>query len=127
MTFSSSPESEATLYPFGPIEGNKWFIQISSQWESQKNRFACFSLGKTQFYLPAFEISRSCLTASEHSSQCFQQIWQVGKEGKVGKVGKVGRVGKVGKERKVRKVGCESNGCQLSTRFYKFSNKNGEK
>jgi hypothetical protein len=26
-----TPESEATLPPFGPIEGQKWFDQISSQ------------------------------------------------------------------------------------------------
>ncbi len=52
---------------FGPIEGQKWFFQISSQWESQKNRFALDSFGNIQFfsfYLPAFEISRSCRTAS---------------------------------------------------------------
>jgi hypothetical protein len=60
--------------------------------ESQKNRFACFSLGKTQFYFPAFEISRSCLTASDHSAHCFKQIWKVGKVDKIGKVGKVGKV-----------------------------------
>jgi len=39
------------------IEGNKWFDQISSQWESQKNRFALIYSGKSSFYLPAFEIS----------------------------------------------------------------------
>ncbi len=26
-----SSESIATLFPFGTIEGNKWFVQISSQ------------------------------------------------------------------------------------------------
>ncbi len=36
----SLSEAIATLPPFGPIEGQKWFDQISSQWESQKNRFA---------------------------------------------------------------------------------------
>jgi hypothetical protein len=53
---------------FGPIEGDKWFDhydQISRQWESQKNQFASIYFGKIQFYLPAFEISRSCRTASE--------------------------------------------------------------
>jgi hypothetical protein len=30
------PQSIAKLPPFGPIEGNKWFDQISSQWEVQK-------------------------------------------------------------------------------------------
>ncbi len=36
----------ATLPPFGPKEGHKWFFQISSQWESQKTRFAFISFGK---------------------------------------------------------------------------------
>ncbi len=45
-------ESIATLPPFGPIEGHKWFDQISSQWESQKNRFALISFGKIQFLPP---------------------------------------------------------------------------
>ncbi len=41
-----------------------------------------------------------CLTASEHSAQCFKQIliWKVGKVGKVGNEGKVGKVGKVVRE-----------------------------
>ncbi len=58
-------ESIATIPPFGLIEGHKWFDQISSQWESQKNRFALICFGKIQFFtsLPAFEISRSCRTA----------------------------------------------------------------
>ncbi len=34
---SVSSESIATLPPFGPIEGHKWFDQISSQWTAQKN------------------------------------------------------------------------------------------
>jgi hypothetical protein len=48
----SNPVSIATLPPFGPIEGHKWFGQISSQWESQKNRFALISFGKIQFLPP---------------------------------------------------------------------------
>jgi hypothetical protein len=47
------PESIATLPPFGPLEGHKWFSKISSQWESQKNRFAFFSFAKIQF-LPLY-------------------------------------------------------------------------
>jgi hypothetical protein len=39
---------------------------IFSQWASQKNRFAFIFFGKNQFYLPAFEISRSCRTTSVH-------------------------------------------------------------
>ena len=37
------------LPPFGPIEGHKWFDQISSEWESQKNRGALIYFGKIQF------------------------------------------------------------------------------
>ncbi len=59
-----NPESIAALPPFGPPEGHKLFAQISSQWESQKNQFAFISFGKIQFYLPAFETSRSCRIAS---------------------------------------------------------------
>ncbi len=44
-----SPQSIATLLPSGLIEGHKWFFQISSQWESHKNRFALISFGKIQF------------------------------------------------------------------------------
>ncbi len=46
------PESVATVPPFSPIEGQKWFDQISSQWESQKNRFALIYFGKIQFLPP---------------------------------------------------------------------------
>ncbi len=46
------PESVATLPPFGPIEGQKWFDRISSQWESQKNRFALIYFGKIRFLPP---------------------------------------------------------------------------
>ncbi len=45
-------ESVATLPPFSPIEGQKWFDQISIQWESQKNRFALTYFGKIQFLPP---------------------------------------------------------------------------
>ncbi len=48
---------------------------------------------------------------------------KIGKVGKVGKVGRVGKVGKVGKEG----IGCESRGCQLSTRFLQQYNKNSER
>ncbi len=46
------PESIATLPLFGPIEGQKWFDQISSQWDSQKNCFAFISFGKSRFKPP---------------------------------------------------------------------------
>jgi hypothetical protein len=38
-------ESIATLPPFGPIEGQKRFDQISSEWESQKIRFVLIFFG----------------------------------------------------------------------------------
>ncbi len=46
LDFKPLPESVATLPTFGPIEGQKWFDQISSQWKSQKNRFALIYFGK---------------------------------------------------------------------------------
>ncbi len=49
-----TPESIATLPPFGPIEGHKWFDQISSHWESPKNRFVLIYFGKIQFLPPCF-------------------------------------------------------------------------
>jgi hypothetical protein len=51
-TPQQAPESIATLPPFGPIEGQKRFDQISSPPESQKNRFALISFGKIQFLPP---------------------------------------------------------------------------
>jgi hypothetical protein len=36
------------LPPFGPIEGPKWFFQISRQCEPPKNRFAFISIDKIQ-------------------------------------------------------------------------------
>jgi hypothetical protein len=41
-----------TLPPFGPMEGQKWFGQISSEWESKRNRFALISFGKIQVLPP---------------------------------------------------------------------------
>ncbi len=48
-TYSLSSIHVATLPTFGPIEGHKWFDQISSQGEFQKNRFALIYFGKIQF------------------------------------------------------------------------------
>ncbi len=45
-------ESIAMLPPFGPLEEHKWIDQISSQWESQKKRFALIFFGKIQFLPP---------------------------------------------------------------------------
>ncbi len=52
ITSSDSTEPKATIPSFGPIEGQKWFDQISGQWESQKNRFALTYFGKIQFLPP---------------------------------------------------------------------------
>ncbi len=46
-------ESIATLPPFGPIEGQKWFDRISSQSESQMNRLALIYFAKIQFLPPS--------------------------------------------------------------------------
>jgi hypothetical protein len=74
-----------------------------------------------------FEPSRLAFRGAVHaargarapSTRCFKHSW---KEGKVDKVGKEGKEGKVGIG-KVRKAGCESCGCQLSTRFYSILTK----
>ncbi len=71
-----SAESVATLPPFGPIEGHKWFDQISSQWESKKNWFALISFGKIQFLPPciwnlpfmSYRLSRK--TLRKRTSSC---------------------------------------------------------
>ncbi len=57
-------ESIATLPPFGPIEGQKWFDQIFSQWESPKNRFAYISFGKSRFKPPTIWNQLFMTTAS---------------------------------------------------------------
>ncbi len=46
---ATTAESIATLPPFGPIDWQKWFFKISSQWESQKIQFALISFGKIHF------------------------------------------------------------------------------
>ncbi len=62
-------ESVATLPPFSPIEGQKWFDQISSQWESQKNRFALTYIGKIQFWPPCIWNLPFMSTASEEVAE----------------------------------------------------------
>ncbi len=45
------PEAEAALSPFG--HRGTWLVfQISSQWETRKNRFAFISFGKVLFWPP---------------------------------------------------------------------------
>ncbi len=60
----SPSESIATPLPFGPILGHNWFFQISSQWESQKNRFAFISFGKNPVF--TFLHLRSLVHAVPH-------------------------------------------------------------
>ncbi len=69
-----STESVATLPPFSPIEGQKWFDQISSQWESQKNRFALIYFGKIEFLPPCIWNLPFMPTASVPAS-----IWEADK------------------------------------------------
>ncbi len=64
---SRRSESVATLPPFSPTEGQKWFDQISSQWESQKNRFALTYFGKIQFLPPWIWNLPFMSTASEQN------------------------------------------------------------
>ncbi len=66
-------ESVATLPPFSPIEGQKWFDQISSQWESQKNRFALIYFGKIQFLPPCIWNLPFMSTASGQTT--FVPLW----------------------------------------------------
>ncbi len=66
-----SSESIATLPPFSPIEGQKWFDQISSQWESQKNRFALIYFGKIQFLPPCIWNLPFMSTASVKGAYIF--------------------------------------------------------
>ncbi len=65
LLFEVLSESVATLPPFSPIEGQKWFDQISSQWESQKNRFALIYFGKIKFLPPCIWNLPFMSTASE--------------------------------------------------------------
>jgi hypothetical protein len=66
-------ESIATLPPFGPIEGHKWFFQISSQWSLTRTGLQLSLSAKYSFYLPEFDISRSYRTASGRSEHLSPQ------------------------------------------------------
>ncbi len=81
---TSCTESVATLPPFGPVEGQKWFDRISSQWESQKNRFALIYFGKIRFLPPcisnipfmSYSLCRRTLYAKSHSNgvvNCYSE------------------------------------------------------
>ncbi len=76
-----STESVATLPPFSPIEGQKWFDQISSQWESQKNRFALIYFGNIQFLpsciwnLPFMSAASGRLLAFYTGSPMRNLVW----------------------------------------------------
>ncbi len=70
-------ESVATLPPFSPIEGRKWFDQIFSQWESQKNRFALIYFGKIQFLPPCIWNLPFMSTASGHRIPTDKKNWKI--------------------------------------------------
>jgi hypothetical protein len=57
-------ESVAMLPPFGPIEGHKWFSRFPANESLRRTGLDRSISAKSSFYPPAFEICRSCLTAS---------------------------------------------------------------
>jgi hypothetical protein len=65
----------ATLPPFGPIGGHKWFDQISSQWESQENRFALIYFGKIQF-LPPCIWNLPFMSYRLSVQSCLRSAWE---------------------------------------------------
>ncbi len=74
--FEHFPESVATVPPFSPIEGQKWFDQISSQWESQKNRLALIYFGKIQFLPPCiWNLPFMSTTSVGFSLHCYSAEW----------------------------------------------------
>ncbi len=58
------PESIATLSPFGPIEGQKWFPRFPANESLRRTGLHLSLSAKSSFYHPAFKISRSWCTAS---------------------------------------------------------------
>ncbi len=70
-----SAESTATLPPFSPIEGQKWFDQTSSQWESQKNRFTFISFGKSRFKPPTIWDQLFMTTVSVENARVHIFCW----------------------------------------------------
>jgi hypothetical protein len=63
-----SPQSITTLPPFGPIEGHQWLSRFLAQESLRRTGLHLSLSAKAGFYLPAFEIPRSCRTASEARS-----------------------------------------------------------
>jgi hypothetical protein len=47
-----------------PIEGHKWLTRFPANESPRRTGLHCSLSAKSSFYLPAFEISRSCRTAS---------------------------------------------------------------
>jgi hypothetical protein len=60
----------ATLPPFVSIEGQKWFFPISANKSLRSIGLHLSLSAKSSFYLPAFEISRSCRTGSGALTFC---------------------------------------------------------
>ncbi len=56
------------------IDGHKWFFQISSQWESQKNWFAFSSFGKSSFDLPVAALDLPFMTYVSEVYHCLLLI-----------------------------------------------------
>jgi hypothetical protein len=59
-------ESIATIPPFGPIEHKSGLTRFPANESPRRTGLRSSLSAKSSFYLPAFEISRSCRTASEH-------------------------------------------------------------
>jgi hypothetical protein len=51
-----SPQSIATLPPFGPIEGHKWLSRFLAHESLRRTGLHFYLSAKSSFYLPAFEI-----------------------------------------------------------------------
>jgi hypothetical protein len=60
-----APESIATIPPFGPIEKISGLTRFSANESPRRTGLHSSLSAKSSFYLPAFEISRSCRTALE--------------------------------------------------------------
>jgi hypothetical protein len=61
------PESITTPPPFDPIEGHKFFSRFPANKSLKRTGLHSSLSAKSRFYLPAFEISRSCRTASSNT------------------------------------------------------------
>jgi len=67
------------LPPFGPIEEHKWFFPDPSSKGLRKTGLQLPLSAKSSFYLPAFQISRSCRTAKFMYRPAFSELSLVSK------------------------------------------------